>query len=377
MVRGTWNKLRSTFTSLGTEGSSEPFISFKSLKQAEKDLLAPSSSKAFDFGLRGHLVCSAVDWLWNLSGDTSIQEVIALTLHGFFWGSPSSPWLPINRSNVITYVSNFIPLHAILDTAFKRFFDSFKDDNTAGNARTWFSLFTILERDAQGIYSSWSRQNYWSSMIAPSSAQYVVKYAVRYGRLQFLTSVMQRDDVAELDKARARENEESFLHIASAAGHVDVVKLLLERGADIINGVERDDALVAAVMMGHLEIIKAFIAHHRVSSPAFFAALRKGNPDIVEAFLSGADLEKLDPNHEALQFACSQPEISLPIIRQLVFGGADLTRGGVQVLGGASYVGDLELVSHLIINRGVDPNTNDTSGVYDNALQAACDNNQP
>lgn len=81
------------------------------------------------------------------------------------------------------------------------------------------------------------------------------------------------------------------LTIACRYGHVEMVKLLLDNGADV--KLKNNEALIAACRYGHIEIVKLLI--DKKADPktenAFFSACRNGHFDIVKLLLKhGAPL---------------------------------------------------------------------------------------
>ena len=81
-----------------------------------------------------------------------------------------------------------------------------------------------------------------------------------------------------------RYHEENPLHVAAATGNVEIVKLLLDSGAEPTAG------LRAAVQAGHIEIVKLLLDNGADPTAGFIAAVGAGHIEIVKLLLdSGAD----------------------------------------------------------------------------------------
>jgi ankyrin repeat protein len=96
----------------------------------------------------------------------------------------------------------------------------------------------------------------------------------------------------------------SALHAASAEGHKQIVKLLLEKGADVnVQGGHYGSALQAASVRDHEEVVKLLLekgadvnAQSGDYGSALHAALARGHEEIVKLLLSkgaGADVGAL------------------------------------------------------------------------------------
>ena len=137
------------------------------------------------------------------------------------------------------------------------------------------------------------------------------------------------------------ESGQSPLHHASYLGYFEIVKLLIDSGADVnlkVPGVELTP-LHGATMNGDINIVKYLIEHH--------------------AQLDSEDIEGATP----IFAACWIGE--LPVVKYLVENGANIemtTSYGTTVLHHASQSGNLELVKFLI-NEGLDVNNQADNGV--------------
>ncbi|KAM4064628.1 ankyrin repeats (3 copies) domain-containing protein [Hirsutella rhossiliensis] len=211
----------------------------------------------------------------------------------------------------------------------------------------------------------------------------------------------------------------SALEIA-AERHPDLVRLLLDRGAEITDGVlpaavqsleclrlfldrgvdinkdsgdERGTALHAAAGTGQVEVVRLLLdegadvnAQGGKYGNALQAACWEGSGPIVELLLArGADVNAVGGHlGSALQAACFLGHGAAPhpiekskrrgIIEQLLVKGADVNAQGGQYGNAlqaacAAYQAETEVVE-LLLDRGADVNAQ--GGYYGNALQAAC-----
>lgn len=196
-----------------------------------------------------------------------------------------------------------------------------------------------------------------------------------------------------------------FLHVATIAGHVPLVRLLLKHGAslDAIDSEERT-ALHHAALGGQVELVRSFLRagadtlkqDAKGATPLHYAALEskticklllKGgaSPRIVDihgraplhyaavagiaeeipsGFLSEADVFHADLDgrtalHEAAQYG--HPELC----RRLLARGGDVNatdKSGLTPLHGAATWGDITVCAALL-NAGADPNALDANGL--------------
>ncbi|KAJ7059432.1 hypothetical protein C8F01DRAFT_1370371 [Mycena amicta] len=177
------------------------------------------------------------------------------------------------------------------------------------------------------------------------------------------------------------------LQAASHSGHLDVVRLLLEHGADVnMQGGHYGNALQAASHSGHLDVVRLLLEHgadvnaqgghygnalRRHYGNALQAASAGGHLDVVRLLLEhGADVNAQGGLYgNALQAASAGGH--LDVVRLLLEHGADVNMQGGHygnALQAASAGGHLDLV-RLLLEHGADVNMQ--GGDYGNALQAA------
>lgn len=166
------------------------------------------------------------------------------------------------------------------------------------------------------------------------------------------------------------------LHCASANGHLEIVRLLLENGANV-NAPDRHTALGLAVKHGYREIVHLLLengADTNViqdygSGTVLQLASCRGDIEIVHFLLEkGADVNTTsNRKYSTLQQASRDGYHA--IVRLLLEKGADINIDGVygSALHLASKNGHLEIV-HLLLENGADVNGKGKQGT---ALQLA------
>jgi ankyrin repeat protein len=168
------------------------------------------------------------------------------------------------------------------------------------------------------------------------------------------------------------------LQAASHGGHLVVVRSLIEHGADVnVQGGEYGNALQAASFNGHMDIVRLLIDHDaNVNAPAgqfgnaLQAASYNGHISIIQLLIEhGADVNAQGGLYNALQAASIHGHIN--IIQLLIEHDADVNAQGGEygnALQAASTNGHINIVQ-LLIDHSTDVNAQ--GGDFENALQAA------
>ncbi|XP_071095704.1 uncharacterized protein [Haliotis cracherodii] len=175
---------------------------------------------------------------------------------------------------------------------------------------------------------------------------------------------------ADVSAAAADDDDDCYtaLHLACKNGHVDIVRLLIEKGADVsaaAAAVAADDddgytALHLACKNGHIDIVRLLIE-------------KGADVSAAAAAIAAAD----DDGYTALHLACKNAHID--IVRLLIEKGADVSAAscfGSTALHLACENGHIDIV-RLLIEKGADVSAAAAAADDDDgytALQWACEN---
>jgi ankyrin repeat protein len=166
-------------------------------------------------------------------------------------------------------------------------------------------------------------------------------------------------------------DEETSLHVAAEYGHIDIVQLLLDRGA-LIDGVDSSGwaALHTGAIKGHLDIVRLLLdrgaqidAKDNMGATALLLAINKRHVEIVRLLLDrGAGKEIADSKGRTPLFMAALDNSSsvtkrifkLEIVQLLLQYGTLLNaksqRTGETTLHAAAFTRDGNLVEFLIDN---------------------------
>eukprot|EP00731_Ephydatia_muelleri_P032874 Em0024g418a len=132
----------------------------------------------------------------------------------------------------------------------------------------------------------------------------------------------------------------SPLYMASQEGHLDVVKTLIEAGANI-HQAEKDgqSPLFISCLNGHLDIVKTLIEAGaninqatKKGGSSLGAASYKGHLNIVKTLMeAGANINHADENGESPLFITSQNG-HLDVVKTLIEAGANIYQSAWQCL---------------------------------------------
>jgi ankyrin repeat protein len=171
--------------------------------------------------------------------------------------------------------------------------------------------------------------------------------------------------------AKANYNRTS-LHFASELGHIEVMQLLLEKGADV-NSTTADNKypLVEASQAGQLKAVQVLVQHgadvnvHGVHGcTPLHRASWTGRLEVIRFLLEhGADVDARDNDRRTtLHHASSHGQ--LEIVRLLLEHGADINAHGKKMdtpLHRATAVGELE-VARCLLHHGAKVDARDSDG---------------
>lgn len=185
---------------------------------------------------------------------------------------------------------------------------------------------------------------------------------------------------AGADQEHKTEEMHTALMEASMDGHVEVARLLLDSGAQVNMPADSfESPLTLAACGGHTELAMLLLERganiEEVNDEGYtplMEAAREGHEDMVALLLSqGADINaQTDETQEtALTLACCGG--FLEVADFLIKAGADIEAGANTPLAEAAQEGHLELVKHLI---AAGANVNAASATGDTPLMYACEN---
>ncbi|KAF8166996.1 ankyrin repeat-containing domain protein [Mycena galopus ATCC 62051] len=204
----------------------------------------------------------------------------------------------------------------------------------------------------------------------------LLKYAASRRDTEFVRFLLAHG--AEVN-VQDRSYHGNAIHAASCGGEIDIVRLLLECGADVnARGGYYGNALQAAASRGQIEIVRLLLEHGADAnmeggtySNALYGACSEGRTEIVSLLLQhGVDVHAVTKSGgNALQAASFIGHTE--IVQILIKDGADVNQqseGYGNALQAASFQGNIEIVS-VLIKHGADVNAQ--QGIHGTALQAA------
>ena len=153
--------------------------------------------------------------------------------------------------------------------------------------------------------------------------------------------------------------------MASQNGHLEVVRLLLENGADPT--VRDNYALIWASYYNYVDVVRLLLQHGADPTAAIQRASEKGYLDIVQVLLENGANPTVNDNY-AIRWASRNGHTE--VVRLLLQYGADPTAEDNSAIRMASFNGYIDVVKLLLQDTRVNP-----SAVYNDAIINAMSNN--
>ncbi|KAK7440465.1 hypothetical protein VKT23_017105 [Stygiomarasmius scandens] len=329
-------------------GAPSPPFPTGSLKSTELQCLKRSDNL-------GHVVSDAFTWLSTLESNRSIQRIAVQGLHGIICnlltGEPAVRYPGLGPFRRISKKSSY----SIGDFVWGRYCDVdlsmtdktvFHDDLGNISDRIWVEK-NLLEQ----------------SSIEDVGVDLLIK-AAQKGDVSIVKGIFDLWDEANVNGNNS--GGDTALIVASKQGNFDVVKLLIDKGADVnaLNGTLwlRDTPLNAAARGEHIQVIKLLVQSGANVYPLLYA-IRHGELDRVKLLmLNGA-------SHEWALHAAAEYQM-IDFMRFLLDLGADVNARdayGKTLLEDVTRDGEENIIK-LLIEKGADVNV---EGGYRTALQAA------
>ena len=202
---------------------------------------------------------------------------------------------------------------------------------------SWSDVYIEMVKFVRSVNKTyWLSKKKKEELISFQDKDTGLRAASRYGYLEMVKYLVENG-------ADIHARNDNALREASRYGHLDIVKYLVENGADI--HALNDEALRMASYNGHLDIVKFLVNNganiHSLGNWALIMAIIKGHLEVVKFLVeNGANI------HDRALIEASR-EGHLEIIKYLVQSGADIHTRNDYVLKNARDRGDLEIVKFL------------------------------
>jgi len=260
----------------------------------------------------------------------------------------------LEKFHLAEYAAEHWVDHARFEDVFREVEDGMKQlfDPTKPHFAVWVWIHDLEDR-------YWRREKRGKRPSEPRETP--LHYAALCG-LDVIVNFLMVEHVQDVD-SRGFGHQSTALHLASARGHAEVVRTLLDNGADAAAVNKRKSTpLHLASSGGHTRVVRVLLEHgadakadddQSLSPPSL--ALRGGHTEVIKTFLEfavdeGAGLKNWPPLHRALF------DGNIEVTRTLLKHGADLTEkvdDGFTPLAAALVGGHAEAIRFLL-EHGVD-----------------------
>ena len=324
--------------------------------------------------------------IYNLLVHADISQAKGIEQEGFIKGLEIRNWVQLN--NVIeTYQVRRLPadidlLYILAERNCPDLIDLVMRNppsQRSQNGRYGNPIFAAIAKDNRRAFEALTKvdrqiQNHDCEFPYPSKE--LSSFLMKHGQPEL---VYRFTSLYRVDVTSTLKSGETILTWASARGHVQLVKLLLDKGADVnAQGGFNSNALHAASSGGHEQIVKLLLDKGAVvytqggfNSSALYAASSGGHEQIVKLLLDKGAVVYTQGgfNSNALHAASSGGHEQ--IVKLLLDKGADVNaQGGFHVNAlYAALSGGHEQIVKLLLDKGAVVYTQ--GGFNSNALHAA------
>jgi ankyrin repeat protein len=296
----------------------------QSVTVSGEGLLAPDKKRFLAIGYVGESPCDVE--IWKITNAGLVKEYVweGGCLHSFRWADSST-------------------VEAI----------SYNDHNRKDN----YTVIARIKREAGG---KWSYSQIDKEIVVVGGTtegatddpdEKALIWASREGAVKSVRKLLRKS----INLNAIGDNGRTALEEASQGGHAEIVKLLLEKGADF-KGARNVDPLTRAAWQGHIEVVNIFVSHGAKLTLQAAAAI--GDREAVLRLIKeGADINASEPwNRSAFYNAVRNRQWDTAIL---------LLENGVQIsdeygryralLAAAAMDGHIGIIAWLLKKRTVKP----------------------
>jgi ankyrin repeat protein len=352
--------------------------------EVPKVLSPASTSKARELRKKVSLKFPFLEYaIYNMLMHADISQAKGIDQEGFIKELEIRNWVQLNNT-IETYQVRRLPadidlLYILAEQNCPDLIDLVMRNSPCQrnqNGRYGNPIFAAIVKDSRQAFEALTKidrqmQNYSCEFPYPNKE--ISSFLVKHGKPELIYRFL---SVYRVDITSTLETGETMLSWASLRGHEQIVKLLLDKGADInAQGGPYSNALQAASEGGYEQVVKLLLdkgadvnAQGGPHSSALQAASVGGHEQIVKLLLNkGADVNAQGGYHgNALQAALAGGHEQ--IVKLLLNKGADVNAQGGNygsALKAASVGGHKQIVK-LLLDKGA--NVNAQGGPYSNAL---------